>query len=367
MFELSVDLGLRAALSGGITNFEFMQMVDVCAGDAAATVALPEKELASLLGRSRAKRWATMEPDTVARERERCADLGIELLLLGAPSFPAELACLAEAPLLLYTMGGGELTFQRSVSIVGSRRCSRYGRENAHSIAAELARQGAVVLSGLARGIDTAGHRGALEGGGATVAVMGRGLAEIYPAENRGLAREIVESGRGLLISEYPLDAPPRSYHFPRRNRLISALSRAVAVIEGGMRSGTLSTVNWALDQGREVFALPGPVDMPGSALAHHLIRDGAQLLRRAEDIVESFADWQFQEFEEYAVELPDDKLGAAICSLLREGPTQVEEILSVLSESRADTLARLTLLEIDRVVRKEAGNTYRLDSRLKS
>ncbi len=367
MEGFNIDIGIRAALAGGISNFEFLSLLDAVGGDVLATLKIPEKNLISLLGKARAVRWLNIDEQAIGKEKERCDKIGIDLLSIVDESFPKELANLAEAPLMLYVMGNGQFDFSKSVSIIGSRRCSCYGKDNARTIASDIAKQSGIVFSGLARGIDTSAHRGALDVNGATIAVMGRGLAQIYPAENKYLAKEIVESDCGLLVSEYPLDAPPLAYHFPKRNRLISALSRAVVVIEGGMRSGTLSTVNWALDQGRDVFALPGPVDMPGSELAHHLIRDGAILLRNATDIIDNFSDWDLHDICEEKLNLPDDKLGKTICNLLNNKSMQLEEILTYCQDNRADILARLTLLEIDKLVRKEAGNNYRLDSRLKS
>jgi DNA processing protein len=168
---------------------------------------------------------------------------------------------------------------------VGARRCTAYGRRLARRFGAALARGGAVVVGGLARGIDSAAHRGALEAGGATIAVLGSGLDRVYPPEHDGLAAAIAEEG--AVISEFPLGAPPRRHHFPRRNRIIAGLAYGVVVVEAALRSGSLITAMLALEAGREVFALPGPVDSDLSRGTHRLLREGASLVEEPAEILE--------------------------------------------------------------------------------
>ena len=168
--------------------------------------------------------------------------------------------------------------------MVGARQASNYGLKVAHELGTDLARAGVSLISGLALGIDAAAHRGALEAGGHSVGVLGCGLNVAYPRDNRGIMTAL--AARGAVISEFPLDTPPAAGNFPVRNRIISGLSRAVVVVEGGLRSGSLITARHALDQGREVFAVPGPVGTPGVEGCHHLIRQGARLLDSARDLL---------------------------------------------------------------------------------
>ena len=202
--------------------------------------------------------------------------------------YPDLLRVIPDPPALLYARGafmGGTPT----LAIVGTRRPTLYGRRAARNLAAACAGAGITVVSGLARGIDTEAHRAALEAGGTTWAVLGSGIDRIYPPENRGLAERIV-SARGALISEQAPGTPPLAHHFPPRNRIISGLSWGVVVVEGGLRSGTLITAKAALEQGREVFAVPGPVDSPMSEGPHRLLRSGACLARGLEDILHEIA-----------------------------------------------------------------------------
>ncbi len=218
---------------------------------------------------------------------ERLDALGIQVAFLSAsPEYPALLAQIADPPDLLFYKGtllGGE---ERAIAIVGSRRETRYGRNNAQAIARGLATQGVTIVSGLARGIDTAAHKGALAAGGRTIAVLGSGHSCLYPQENAALAEQIIQSG-GAILTELPPNTQPLAYHFPVRNRIVSGLSHGVLLVEAREKSGTLITVGHALDQGREVFALPGEVDAPGSQIPHRMIREGARLCTSATEILE--------------------------------------------------------------------------------
>ncbi len=204
----------------------------------------------------------------------------------GDGDFPDLLLPIPDPPDLLFYRGQMRQEEPRAIAVVGSRRETRYGREQAFAIARDLASAGVTVVSGLARGIDTAAHRGALEGHGRTVAVLGSGIKNVYPEENRPLAEKIVAEG-GALISEFHPTAEPLAFRFPFRNRLVSGLCQGVLLIEAREKSGTLITVGHALAQGREVFALPGAVDAPCSAAPHRLLREGARLITSAGDILE--------------------------------------------------------------------------------
>jgi DNA processing protein len=232
----------------------------------------------------RAELWRRRALDFDARGEERRADaLGIRLLVRGEPGYPELLGGLDDAPVGLYAQG--RLDDLPSVAVVGSRAPTAYGRRMARSLAADLARRKAAVVSGLARGIDAEAHEAALDAGGATWAVLGMGLAEVYPPDNRDLARRIVAEG-GCLLSETPLSVQPSKAVFPRRNRIIAGLAWATAVVEGRGGSGALITARNAAEYGREVFGVPGPADSPLSEAPHRLLRDGARLAASARDIL---------------------------------------------------------------------------------
>ena len=271
-------------------------------GSAGAVLLAPPAALVSVpgMGAARAALLAgAPSPDDARREMERLHAAGADLLHPGVPGWPEALDDLADPPPVLYVRGelAGTLSSSappesvraalrgRGVAIVGSRRASAYGLAQARAIAAVLAAVGVPVISGLARGIDGAAHRGALDAGGTTIGVLGGGLARFYPPEHVPLAREIAD-GRGAVLSEFPLDAPPLPHHFPRRNRLLAALSAAVVVVEAAEGSGSLLTADHALDLGREVLAVPGRVDAPNSRGVHKLLREGAALCEGAADVL---------------------------------------------------------------------------------
>ncbi len=203
--------------------------------------------------------------------------------------YPPLLREIPDAPVALYTRGRPSLLQAAQIAVVGSRNPTPSGREQARTLTADLVCRGLVVTSGLATGIDGAAHLAALEAGGATVAVAATGLDVAYPRSNRRLAERIVD-GHGLLVSEYPPGTPPRREHFPRRNRIISGLCLGTVVVEATVRSGSLITARLAAEQGRDVFAVPGPVLSPLSRGCHALLRQGAKLTETAEDVIEEFA-----------------------------------------------------------------------------
>jgi DNA processing protein len=217
------------------------------------------------------------------RELRRAEKLGVRLVVRGEAGYPPALETIHDPPYLLYVRG--ELRHDAiRIAIVGSRRPTRYGQRVATGLGLGLAARGAEIVSGGARGIDTCAHLGALEEAGRTVAVLGSGLDNPYPPENRELFERIAR--HGALVSEFPLGREPRPENFPQRNRIISGLSVAVVVVEAAKRSGSLVTAGHALDQGREVLAIPGPVDAGRSEGCHRLIQDGARLVQNLEDIV---------------------------------------------------------------------------------
>jgi DNA processing protein len=228
-----------------------------------------------------------------AREEvSRARDAGVAIIAQADSRYPPALKTITDPPLVLYVRGTLEQRDAVAVGIVGARQCTLYGREQAGRFGQALVAAGLTVISGGARGIDTAAHEGALRAGGRTVVVQGCGLLNTYPPENAALYRRIVEAG-GAVISELPLDAPPAKENFPPRNRIIAGMSLGVLVVEANLRSGSLITARLAAaDYGREVFALPGRVDSPASAGTHHLIKTGsAHLVESVEDILDHLGD----------------------------------------------------------------------------
>lgn len=295
----------------------------------------------------------------------RLEKLGIGLSFLGGADYPALLSSIPDPPDLLFYRGRLPSGGYRAVSIVGSRRETRYGRQHAFSIARDLAAQGVVIVSGLARGIDTAAHRGALEARGVTVAVLGSGLAHVYPEENIKLAEEIAASG-GAVVTELPPSALPLAFRFPARNRIVSGLSQALLLAEAREKSGTLITVGHALDQGREVFALPGEVDAPGSCIPNRMIREGARLCTCAEDILEDLG-WGGRAaaprqlgFEGLAFTDAQRPIMAA----LQDDRRGFEELLDLTGLDAASLGRELTMLELEGAVEALPGRMYRAAGR---
>jgi DNA processing protein len=248
------------------------------------------------------------------------------------------------------------------VAIVGTRYPSGYGKNVARAIAAGLGQAGVTVVSGLARGIDASAHEGAVEGGGPTVAVLGSGVNVPYPIENVGLYRKIAE-GEGILLSEYPMDAAPVTYHFPHRNRVISGLSHGIVFVEGKVKSGGMITVRTALDQGREVFAVPGCVGQAVSEGPHAILREGARLVTSAADVL---LDMGLERFLEQPHAEPEPPLGEnetqvrVLRALLRE-PMGLDNLCEATGHSADQLMAELSIMEIMGQIRRDSGNIFAL------
>jgi len=228
--------------------------------------------------------------DESSRIEQTCARAGIAMIGYGEPGYPEALRHIHNAPLLLYGLGDLTLLGKDQLGVVGSRSASRAGLDHARKFAAELSHRGLLITSGLALGIDGAAHAGALDAGFPTLAVVACGLDRLYPAQHRKLAARV--ASQGLIISEYPPGTQARAAYFPQRNRIISGLSRGVLVVEASLRSGSLITARTALEQGREVFAIPGSVHSPVARGCHQLIKQGARLVETANDILEELGTW---------------------------------------------------------------------------
>ncbi|MDA0787147.1 MAG: DNA-processing protein DprA [Proteobacteria bacterium] len=262
-------------------------------------------------------------------ELARLAELDAWAVTLGEPDYPAALAAIDDAPPVLFVRGNVEALSKTGIAIVGARNASANGRRIAELLAAELAaNSGAAIISGLARGIDTAAHAGAIAGDGTTIAVMAGGIDIVYPPENEDLYQNIIETG--AIVSEMPPGLNPLARHFPRRNRIVSGLSLAVIVVEAAQRSGSLITARMAGEQGRAVLAVPGsPLD-PRSFGANHLIREGAILVRNAEDVFEAVRPMATRAAPH--AETPSPRSGTPVLDLDSPGTDSRETVISCLS-----------------------------------
>ena len=284
-------------------------------------------------------------------ELRRAATLGVRIAGWDDPEFPPLLKHIFDPPPVLYVRGrldGDE--GPRSVAIVGARAATPAGRTLARAMARDLAAAGATIVSGLARGIDTAAHQGALEARGRTVAVLGCGIDKNYPPENAALARTIQE--RGAVVSEFPLGTPPLPQHFPRRNRIIAGWSRGVVVVEAARRSGALNTARTAADENRDVMAVPGHPSQPASEGTNQLLRDGAAFVRDARDVA-----------AELGLELPDETAQAVqdplLAALRPDAPLSLEDLRSRSGLETPELLARLSQLELRDEVRRLPGALF--------
>jgi len=300
-------------------------------------------------------------------ELAQAADAGFALIPFNDPAYPSLLRVIANPPLVLYVHGQLTPDDEVAVAVVGSRRATHYGLTQAARLASELAARGVTIVSGLADGVDTAAHRAALDAGGRTIAVLGGGLRHVFPAGNAGLADEIAASG--AVVSEFPLDTPALPAFFPRRNRIVSGLSRGVLVVEAGARSGALITADWALAQGREVFAVPGRVDSRNSRGCHRLLREGAKLVERADDVVEDLGPAAAALKAPPTASQPRqrselNKEERKVLDTLGDQPAQLDEIAAACGMPAQVAASLLMVLELKKAVRQLPGKCFvRLDA----
>ncbi|MDY0965541.1 DNA-processing protein DprA [Massilia sp. CFBP9026] len=284
------------------------------------------------------------------------AQPGHHLLTFHDPLYPASLAEIPDPPLLLYAAGRIEMLARPLVAVVGSRNASVQGKLDAESFAAALSGAGLCVVSGLALGIDTAAHEGALRGPGATIAVVGTGLDRVYPARNRQLAHRIAE--HGCLLSEYALGTPPLAANFPRRNRVISGLAAGVLVIEAAAQSGSLITAQMAAEQGREVFALPGSIHSALAKGCHRLIRDGAQLVETVDEVLLAMRVSPLAAIAQEKEAGPDlmAEEDADLLAALGHEPVALDDLLARLGADAGELGGRLLGLELAGLVAQLPG-----------
>lgn len=297
-------------------------------------------------------------------ELDLCRERGVRPVARGAEGYPPPLEDIPDPPSLLYVRGTIEPADQLAIALVGSRKCTPYGIRIAERLAASLARVGLTVVSGLARGIDAAAHRGALTAGGRTIAVLANGLAEVYPPEHEGLAREVAAAG--ALISESPMRQEPIAGLFPQRNRVISGLSLGVVVVEASPKSGSLSTAKHAMEQNREVFAVPGPVDSLASRGCHYLIRDGARLVETVDDILEELGPLvreiragPGEPAVRHPAELSLSDQERSLLNRLDDHPVAVDALIVASGLTPSQVMATLSVLEMRRLVRRLPGPAF--------
>lgn len=298
--------------------------------------------------------------DAAEREWERCQASGVSVIVRGSAEYPPGLTRIPDPPPLLYCRGDLRREDELAVAIVGSRRCTLYGRQMAEQLAAGLARAGMTVISGLARGIDAAAHQGALKAGGRTLAVCATGLEQVYPPEHRELAAEI--SRQGAQLTESPLDQAPLPGLFPQRNRIVSGMSLATIVVEASRSSGALHTARHALEQNRDVFAVPGRIDTDHSLGCHDLIRDGVPLIRGVDDVLEALGPLTkpvrrtSADVVHHPAELKLTEQERTVLNLIGSEAITVDEVVRGSGLETNRVLTTLTMLEMRRLVRRLPG-----------
>jgi DNA processing protein len=328
------------------------------------TAAIGTRELAARLQRLRAPE--TSDPAGISRDLEWLAGPGRMLLAAEDPRYPEQLAAVPGMPPALFIEGDPAHLARPQVAIVGSRSATAAGRETAFDFAARLAALGFAITSGLAAGIDAAAHRGALAAGGVTIAVCGTGLDRIYPAGHRELAQRI--AARGALVSEFPTGTPPVAHNFPRRNRLMSGLSRGVLVVEAAARSGSLITARLAGEQGREVMAVPGSIHNVLARGCHRLIKEGAALVENVDDVLAALgvarpaspeicapADGAHRKCPGVAL----DSDAEMLLNALGFEPADVDRLVERTGLAVRAVISKLQLLELDGRVESLAGGRY--------
>ena len=326
------------------------------------TKGLTEKNIKELLNSDKR--------DRVGNIYELMVQSNIKMVNIYEETYPQKLKNIYDPPIALYYKGKLE-SDSFSIAMVGSRRTTGYGAKTAARLSYDLAMRGVTIVSGLARGIDSITHKGCLDAGGKTIAVLGSGLDNIYPPENTGLLKDIIDS-KGLVLSEYPPGMPPLQHNFPARNRIISGISSGVLVIEAAKRSGSLITAGCALEQGREVFAVPGNIDCAYSMGTNQLIKEGAKLVLNANDIMEEFEYCEMQNFTPFPEDthkeiskkylnlfkgLTKDEI--KILKVILNGANNIDEIVERGNTSAKDANSILFMLEMKGVIGQNPGKLF--------
>jgi len=368
---------LRLHLSAGVGSKTFAKLLKHFGG-IDQVLGATAGQLASIpgIGRKKSEEMArSRDQADVDKELALAEKLGVTILTLESPGYPKLLQEIIDPPHVLYVKGEFAREDSLAVAMVGSRNCSVYGQEQASRLSHQLAAAGFTIVSGLARGIDTAAHRGAIAAEGRTIAVKGCGLALVFPPENKKLADRI-SGGYGALVSELPLTFEPLATTFPMRNRIISGLSLGTIIVEARWNSGGMITARLALEQNREVLAVPGRVDAPGSHGPHQLIKDGAKLVERIEDILEGLgqigelihdhavdraaaaqADTEPTLFDVSQIKMSDDE--AAIMKCFDHEAIHIDEIIDRTDLPAGNVNAGVTALQLKGVLKQLPGSYY--------
>ena len=306
------------------------------------------------------RREFAIDPDVELSKAEKC---GARIITYMDPSYPRLLKEIHHPPMLLYLKGKNIPLNSSFIAIVGSRIPTYYGVKTAENIGMGLARRRVGVVSGLAKGIDSAAHRGCLRGDGFTIAVLGTGIDRVYPASNKKLLGQIMESG--AVISEFPLGTPPEPKNFPIRNRIISGLSKGVVVVEATKKSGSLITASCALDQGREVFAVPGSVESFKSTGTHYLIKQGAKLIENADDILDEVGlSYKYTRDADVLRGISNkppqmDESERKIYEIIGDYPMHIDQIVRIGEMDAGEVLSILLRMELNGFVKQLPGKMF--------
>ena len=290
-------------------------------------------------------------------ELEKLKKLGVSVLTWDSSDYPDLLRNIADPPATLYVRGNLTPADQWAMAVVGTRRATVYGKESTRLLVRGLAEAGITVISGLAYGIDTEAHQAALKAGGRTIAVLGCGVDITYPAENKKLSQAILENG--AIVSEYPLGTNPDSGNFPRRNRIISGLSLGVLFVEGTIQSGARITADYALEQGREVFAVPGSILHKTGSGPNYLIQNGAKLVTQVNDILEELNLTMVAQQTEARAIIPDNDIEATLLAQLSADPIHIDDLGQATGLPAAEIAGTLTIMELKGMVRQVGGMNY--------
>lgn len=360
MTELEALVGLN--LISNIGSVRLGKLLEVF-GKPQEIFSAKYEHLASILGIGSqiAADIVSFKKENIEKELSSSEKLGIKILTLNDGDYPENLRKIPGSPIVLYVSGSITAQDNLAVGIVGSRRASLYGLSSAEKFAAWLSAQGITIVSGMARGVDTYAHRGALKAKGRTIAVMGSGFNHIYPAENADLAKEI--SFSGAVISEFPMDTKPLAQNFPRRNRLISGLSLGVLITEAARNSGALITADFALEQGREVFALPGRIDSAGSMGTNDLLKQGAKIVTCCDDILEelNLVVGSIQKVEPLVKEqeIACGKEESRLYACISQQPVTIDDLIQNSSLSSSQVSSLILKLQFKKLIKALPGKQF--------
>ncbi|MCA1979503.1 MAG: DNA-processing protein DprA [Thiobacillus sp.] len=350
------DVWLRLSLTPGVGNASLLRLLTAF-GSPEAVLSSGRGALAQHLSSAQIDALKA-GPDAVEFDAARAwlGQPGNHLVTLADPDYPKPLLEIADPPALLYGKGRRELLGAPGLGIVGSRNATPQGLRDAEAFAQALSDAGLTIVSGLALGIDAAAHRGGLAGAGASIAIVGTGLDRVYPARNKALAHQLAE--RGLIVSEFPLGTAPLPGHFPRRNRIISGLSRGVLVVEAAPDSGSLITARVAAEQGREVFAIPGSIHSPLARGCHALIKQGAKLVESAADILDELA-WTTRLAPPQLADASAHSPADPVLEALDGAPTTLDTLVQRTGLTLDTLSAKLLTLELEGHIASLPGGRY--------